>query len=373
MLVFLVLTSLLIIGLLLLLVLLLLVLLLILLLVLVLLLVLFLLLVLLLFVLLIFLLLLLVLLLILLLFLLQFLEQLLDALLVFFCLGVFRARFQGGVVFGDGLFPIRSLAFLVLPPLALAEERVGKIEFRRRAQRGILGQRGARKILRRFVVVFEPVSGGSGVQLQGRRIGFHAQTAFKCLARFCVIARGVGFDSGRSGDRSRRQEEERNKCRHRETAPAFAHQCLQHEKADGRAERPLIALDGATGTVRRDVSLLHFADAFSGNERCRVVVQPCVKTTRRLGNFLHPGFVEFGIHDFPCGRIADELARAVGNLRSLRRTDTDGENTHALGRRLFGRGNAVRAQFLAVGNDDHRAGEPFGFSEGILGCGDRGC
>ena len=225
--------------------------------------------------------------------------------------------------------------------------------------------------MRRFVVFLESVSRGAGVKLQGRRIGLHAKTALERRTRLFVVALGVGLDSRRGGQGSRRPKEESNKHGDRDTTAAFADQSLEHEQADGCTKRPLVALDRTARTVCYDVGLFHFADAFSGNKHRRIVIQPRVEPSRGLGDFLHPCLVEFGVHDLSRGRIADELALAVGDFRSFRRTDADGENADTLRRSFLGCGKSILTQLLTIGNDDHSPGKPLGFAERIFGCGDR--
>ena len=217
---------------------------------------------------------------------LELFEQFFDTLLVFFGLGVVGTRLQGGIVFGDGVFPVGDFLFFVFLSFTLAEKRVAEIEFGRRTQRGIFGQHGARKIFGGLAEIFEPVSRRSRIHLQIGRIGLHAETLLERAARRLVIALLVSSQSGRSGP-SRTGGEEPASHRQSRTPAALADQGLQGEQHDGRAQGPLVTLDGPARGARAHLDLLHLPDPVGHQTARRILVERHIESSGDLGDFRH--------------------------------------------------------------------------------------
>ena len=129
--------------------------------------------------------------------LLELLEQLLDALFVFLGLRVVGTRLERGFVFGDGVFPVGDFLLLVLLTFTLTEERIAEVEFRGGTQERIVGQHRSRKEFRGLAVILQTVSRRAGVELQPRRIGLHAQPLLEFLTGLLVISGVVFVQAGR--------------------------------------------------------------------------------------------------------------------------------------------------------------------------------
>ena len=213
-------------------------------------------------------------------------EQFLDPLLVFFCLGVVGTRLERRVVFGDGVFPVGDFLFFVFLSLALAEKRITEVELGGRAQCGLLGEHGARKIFGGLAVILEPVSRRPRIHLQIGRVGLHAKTLLESAARRLIVALLVSGQSGRRGPSRTGSEEPASQPQGR-TPAALADQGLQGEQHNGCTQWPLVTLDGPARGTRTHFDLLHLPDPIGHQTARRILVERHIKSSGDLGDFRH--------------------------------------------------------------------------------------
>ena len=137
---------------------------------------------------------------------------------------------------------------------------------------------------------------------------------------------------------------------------------MQHEQREGGAEGPLVTLDRTARALRVDLRLRHLADSFRGEQPRRLLVERRVKSAGGFRDFFHARGIELRLHHL-ARRVAHEFSRSKGNFRSLGGTDTDGEDTDTIGRRLARGGQTIGIEFLAVRNDDDGTGKSLGLGE----------
>ena len=295
-------------------------------------------------------------------------QQLLHPLFVFFGLGVVGPRLHRRLVFGDGLFPVGNFLFLVLLLLADAEQSIGQVVFRRRAQLRIFRQHGAGEILRCLVIIPEPIGRRSGVELQIGRVRFHLQPVLELLPHHLEVA----FDIVRRSRPRGRQRQPQQRRSHRHRPPPLADQGLQNQQGYRRAQRPLVALDRTPRSTRGDLLFLQLPDAVCHQPLHGSRIERQIKPSRHLGNFFHARRIEFAHHHFTRG-ITHKLPGGNRNLRPLLRANAHGENTDPVFRRLTRGRHTVCIKFFAVRNNNHRPGKTLRFAEGLLrradGCG----
>ena len=156
------------------------------------------------------------------------------------------------------------------------------------------------------------------------------------------------------------------------TAAAVSRQEGKHETGRRCGKRPLVAFDRLTGGENPGLAEFHRLDAFLKNLASRFRADEREKTTRGGCNFLQSGFVQFRCDRLASGiphKIRASVIEADRNQRSLGRSNANCKNTNPLGRRLFGGRDAIRVEFLAVGQNDERAGLSLGLSKSLP----RGC